>query len=134
ILGVDAVRERLGSDSLAPGRTFDLLAVLVCARKQLDVKTHHALVARDRIGNDGRICATQVRRRIHIVKRRRDVEGLGHRAKYSLLRHVFPSPCKADHYAQVVVPSLSKEGTTFCEYQYQECSPWRFRYALRASA
>src|SRR5207249_7542077 len=53
--------------------------VLVGTTKELYVKTHHALVSSNSVGNDRRVRATQMGRCVHIVEGCGDVESIRHR-------------------------------------------------------
>ena len=65
------------------GFAFNLLPVLVSSTKELYIKTHHALVSRNSVGNDRGVGATQMGRRVHVIERCRDVKSVRHRNKYS---------------------------------------------------
>ena len=66
-----------GSSALRLGGVGDRLAVLVGAREEEDVLAALAVVARHDVGGDRRVRVPEVRRRVDVVDRRRDVEG-GH--------------------------------------------------------
>ena len=71
-------RELLGRDALALGGLRDGLAVLVGAGEEEHLLPTLAHVPRQDVGADRGVRVTQVRRRVDVVDRRRDV--VGHRA------------------------------------------------------
>ena len=79
-LGV-LVGQLLWRDALGAGRIGDGLAVLVGAGQEEDLLAALAVVAREHVGGDRRVRVAEVRRRIDVVDRRRDVKALhGHEA------------------------------------------------------
>ena len=73
-----AVAELLRRDALSFGGERDRLAVLVGAGEEEDLLAALAHVAGQHVGGDRRVRVAEVRRRVHVVDRRGDVEG--HRA------------------------------------------------------
>ena len=73
-LGV-AVGELLGLEALRLGRVGHRLAVLVGPGEEEHVLAALAVVARHDVGGDRRVRVPQMRGRVDVVDRRRDVEG-----------------------------------------------------------
>ncbi len=70
----DLVGELLGRDAGGCGGALDLLAVLVGAGEEKRVDAQHALAAGDGVADDRRVGVADVRTRVDVVDRRRDVE------------------------------------------------------------
>src|SRR5262249_31321215 len=83
----DAVAVGLWIDALLARDPFDLLAVLVEAGQEEDVllAVARAVIARQRVVDDGRIERPEVRDRVDVIDRRGDVEA-GHRGWRILVR------------------------------------------------
>src|SRR5262245_29510430 len=75
----DLVGELDLADAPLRGAALHLLPVLVRPRQEPDVFAEKAVVPRDRVRDDGRIHVADVRAVVHVVDRRRDVEGPRHR-------------------------------------------------------
>jgi hypothetical protein len=73
-LGGDQIRELLGALARGLGGPFHFLAVFVGAGGQDGVVAQHALEAADGVGGDGGISVADVRRRIHVVDRGRQIK------------------------------------------------------------
>jgi hypothetical protein len=56
------------------GGALDLLPVLVCPGEEKRIRPEHALAARYRVAGDRGISVPDVRARVHVVDRGRDVE------------------------------------------------------------
>ena len=76
-----AVGELLRRDALALGDLRDRLAVLVGAGEEEHVLAALAVMAGEDVGADRRVRVAEVRRRVHVVDGRRDVEGHGGRQR-----------------------------------------------------
>lgn len=63
--------------TLDGGRLGDGLAVLVGAGQEEDVFAALAVVARQHVGRDRRVCVAEMGLRVHVVDRRCDVVGHG---------------------------------------------------------
>src|SRR5256885_703537 len=75
----DLVRVLLRSLARSLRRPLDLLPVLVGARQKEGVGAKQPLPPRDRIASNGRVCMANMRSRIHVINRSRDVELPAHR-------------------------------------------------------
>ena len=71
----DAVGVLFGLDALTVCDALDVDAVLVRARQEKLLKAALTFVARQRIGNDGRVETAKMRFPVDVVNRRGDVEG-----------------------------------------------------------
>ena len=75
--GGDLVGELLRRDSGGGGGALDLLAVLVGAGQEEGVVAQQAVAAGDDVGRDGGVGVADVRARVDVVDRRREVELFG---------------------------------------------------------
>ena len=69
----DPVRIRLGLGVVRGRRLSDLVAVLVRAGEQIDVLAPHAVVALQRVRDDGGVGVPEVRLGVHVVERRGEI-------------------------------------------------------------
>ena len=86
ILARDPRGELLRRNPRRRRRTLDLLSMLVGAGEKQRVLAQHAVVARHRVAGDGGVRMPNVRRRVDVKNRRRDVE-LGSGAGRCFLAH-----------------------------------------------
>ena len=86
-LGGDFVSELLRRFSRGLRGAFDFLSVLVGAGKEIGVKAQHALAPGNGVARDGGVGMSDVRTRVHVINRGRDVK---------LFAHIWISYCLAD--------------------------------------
>ena len=77
-LGGDFIGELLRSLSRGLRGALDLLSVLVGAGEKVSVEAHHALAPGNGVAGNGGVGVPDVRARVHVVDRRRDVKLFAH--------------------------------------------------------
>src|SRR5271168_2919835 len=83
-LSRNLIRILLWSFSGSLRRALDFLAMLIGASQKKRFCAEHALAPRNRIARDGRISMADVRPRIHVINRCRNVELLAHVPPFSI--------------------------------------------------
>ena len=77
-LGGDFIGELLRRFVGGLGGAFDFLSVLVGAGQEPGIIAQHAMTAGDGVASDGRVSMADVRMRVDVIDRGRDVELFGH--------------------------------------------------------